>query len=502
MMKKRNYVAAALAAVMGLSTLSGCSSAASTGEETQADDGKLNVIATIFPQYDFVRQIAGDDVNLSMLLPTGVEVHSYEPSTQDIVNIQNADLFIYVGGENDVWVDTIMESIEEDKRPELVRLVDLVDTVEEEIVEGMQEEEHGHSHGNDGYFEDDEVADRTLSDWYGEWQSGYPYLLDGTLDEALEHKAEESEDMSFDDYKAYYDTGYKTDVDEIAIEGDSFTFTSGEDTYSGAYEYRGYEILTYESGKRGVRYQFEKVSGDELAPTYIQFSDHEISPTDVEHFHIYTGDESFEALLTELENWPTYYPADMSGVEIAEEFGGHDHEEEVDEHVWTSPKNAITITQRLTDILSQMDAAHAEAYAENSAAYVQQLEVLDASFTDVVSNAARKTIVFGDRFPFRYLADAYGLDYYAAFPGCSTDSEASAQTVAFLIDKVEEEQIPVVFQIEMSNGKIANTIAEPTGAKVLLMHSCHNVSKDEFESGITYLELMQQNAAYLKEALG
>lgn len=502
-MNRRNFIAASLAAVLSISTLSGCSSAAGSEDNTGADDDKLNVIATIFPQYDFVNQIAGDNVNLSMLLPTGVEVHSYEPTTQDIISIQNADLFIYVGGENDVWVDTIMESIDEDKRPQLVRLVDLVDTVEEEIVEGMQEEEHGHSHGNNGEFEDSEVEDRTLSDWYGNWQSGYPYLLDGTLDEALQHKAEESEDMTFEDYKEYYDTGYKTDVDSIIIENDTFTFTSGDASYSGAYEYRGYEILTYESGKRGVRYQFEKVSGDENAPKYIQFSDHEISPTEVEHFHIYCGNESFEALLTELENWPTYYPSDMTGEEIAEEFGGHgEEEEEIDEHVWTSPKNAIKITENLTEILSSLDVDNAETYAQNSASYVEKLNELDQTFTDVVANGVRKTIVFGDRFPFRYLADAYGLDYYAAFPGCSTDTDASAQTVAFLIDKVEEEQIPVVFKIEMSNGKIADTIAEPTEAKVLLMHSCHNVSKDEFESGITYLELMQQNAEYLKEALG
>ncbi len=141
------------------------------------------------------------------------------------------------------------------------------------------------------------------------------------------------------------------------------------------------------------------------------------------------------------------------------------------------------------------------AYRENCAAYVEKLGELDAGFREVVQNAARKTLVFGDRFPFRYFVDEYGLRYFAAFPGCSTDTEASAQTVAFLIDKTKTEQIPAIFHIEFSNEKMADTISEATGAKKLLLHSCHNISKNQLEAGVSYLELMRQNAAALKEAL-
>lgn len=183
----------------------------------------------------------------------------------------------------------------------------------------------------------------------------------------------------------------------------------------------------------------------------------------------------------------------------------HDHEDEShgeqDEHVWTSPKNAMRIVQKLCDALCRLDPENADDYQANTASYLASLTSLDEEFSDVTANASRHTIVFGDRFPFRYFADAYGLDYYAAFPGCSSESEASAKTLSFLIDKINEEQIPVVFHTELSNEKMTDCICEATGAKKLLLHSCHNVSKDDFENGATYLSLMEQNVAALKEAL-
>ena len=173
----------------------------------------------------------------------------------------------------------------------------------------------------------------------------------------------------------------------------------------------------------------------------------------------------------------------------------------MDEHVWSSPRNTIQIVQAITAALSALDEDHAAAFEANAGAYIEKLQALDASFQDAVESGTRDTIVFGDRFPFRYLADAYGLTYYAAFPGCATETEASASTIAFLIDKVAEENIPVVFTIEFSNGKIADVISESTGAMKLEMHSCHNVSKKDFDAGVGYLELMQRNAQQLKEAL-
>lgn len=188
--------------LMAALMLTGLLTACGTSQRTEASSGKkLNIVATIFPQYDFARQIAGDHAEITMLLKPGAESHSFEPTPQDIKKIQSADLFIYTGGENDVWVDDILSSMG-DKRPETLKLLDCVPTVNEEIVDGMEHEhEHEEDHHDDGEFEDSEVKDRALSDWAGDWQSVYPYLLDGTLDEVFHHKAEEEQDKTEQEYK-------------------------------------------------------------------------------------------------------------------------------------------------------------------------------------------------------------------------------------------------------------------------------------------------------------
>ncbi len=173
----------------------------------------------------------------------------------------------------------------------------------------------------------------------------------------------------------------------------------------------------------------------------------------------------------------------------------------MDEHVWTSPRNAILIVQKLSDALCEIDPVNADDYKENTTNYIEQLKNLDGQFQEVVDNAARTEIVVGDRFPFRYFVDAYGLTYYAAFPGCSTETGASAATVSFLIDKVKEDNIPVVFHIELTNEQMCDSISEATGAKSELLNAVHNVSKDDFNAGVTYLELMGHNVEVLKEAL-
>ncbi len=169
--------------------------------------------------------------------------------------------------------------------------------------------------------------------------------------------------------------------------------------------------------------------------------------------------------------------------------------------MWTSPRNAKLLVQAISTEIQAADPQNAQTYAQNTEAYLKKLDELDAAFMDVVANASRKTFVFGDRFPFRYFADAYGLTYSAAFPGCSDETEASAQTVAFLIDKVKEENLPAVFHIEFSNELIADTICEATGAKKLLLHSCHNVSPEDMKNGASYIGLMTANIEPLKEAL-
>ncbi|MDR0557957.1 MAG: metal ABC transporter substrate-binding protein [Treponema sp.] len=188
-------------------------------------------------------------------------------------------------------------------------------------------------------------------------------------------------------------------------------------------------------------------------------------------------------------------------VEGMEEEEAEEEEAEYDEHIWTSPQNAARIVRAITEALCEKDRANAGFYQRNADAYIIKLNELDAAFQTVVRNAKRKTIVFGDRFPFRYFADAYGLSYFAAFPGCSTETECSAATVAFLIDKIRAENIPVIFHIELSNERIADAIAGETGSKKRLLHAVHNISKRDFENGATYLELMTRNVDALRDAL-
>ena len=394
-MKEKTYwrraAAACLAALLTIGTLSGCGASA---DLQKPSPDRLQVVTTIFPPYDFAGHIAGGCADVHMLLKPGEEVHSYEPTPQDIRMIQNCDLFIYTGGENDVWVENILSSVgsqtdssdyaeitenkentdeteSEKSGPRAVRMLDLVDTYAEEELEGMMPEKGGHDH---------------------------------------EHAHHEE-----------------------AMES----------------------------------------------------SDHE---------------------------------------------HGHDHDEEPDEHVWTSPENCVILIDKLTEELCSLDPEHAAEYRANGSAYRAEFEDLDAQYRQMAETAFRKTILFGDRFPFRYLAEELGLTCYAAFSGCSAESEPSAATIAFLIDKAAQERLPVVFRIEFSNGNIASAISEAaqirvqknmawsgsdleagndsgdTGdgdfrMQVLQLHSCHNLTRDEFESGETCLSLMQKNLEALRTAL-
>ena len=182
---------------------------------------------------------------------------------------------------------------------------------------------HSHSHEADApaLVNEAEIQNRSLSDWAGDWQSIYPLLQDGTLDAVMEHKAESGE-RTAQEYRAYYETGYKTDVERILIDGSDVTFFRSGQPVQGQYVTDGYEILTYESGNQGVRFIFSKSGGDEAAPQFIQFSDHEIVPTKVDHYHLYWGDDRAE-LLKEVTNWPTYFPAGLSGAEISAKMMAH-----------------------------------------------------------------------------------------------------------------------------------------------------------------------------------
>lgn len=298
--------------------LSSCSN-----QNFQQDIGKLSIVATIFPQYDFSRQIAKENANVEMLLPLGTDSHTFEPTPQDIIKITNSDIFIYTGGESDSWIDSILESIDT-TNTKIINLSDICEVL---------------------YTED-----------------------------------------------VIHDTVHEMAQDEA-------------------------------------------------------------------------------------------------------------HHHTIDEHFWTSPKNAMLICDAINNTLCEIDSENANDYIKNNEEYKKKLTRLDSDLKSIVNNARRKTLIFGDRFPFRYFTNEYGLEYISAFSGCSHDSEPSIQTIKKLIDTVNTQKLPVVFYTDGSNNNITDTIVAETGAKKRLFHSCHNLTKEEFQSGITYLKLMQNNAAVLEEAL-
>ncbi len=307
-----------------------------------AEDKKLSVVTTIFPVYDWVREIVGDsdNVEITMLLDNGVDLHSYQPTAQDIMKVATCDVFVYVGGESDEWVE---DALAEAVNPDMV-VVNLVEAMGddiklEEIVEGM---EHEH-------------------------------------DEDEEHEHEED--------------GH----------------------------------------------------------------DHE-----------------------------------------------HEHEDEVDEHVWLSLRNAQKLVKALAIALGEADPANAEGYTANADAYAEKLTALDAEYAAVRDAADFDTVLFGDRFPFRYLVDDYNLNYYAAFSGCSAESEASFETIVFLSGKVDELGLSTVLTIEGDNHRIAETIVGNTQAKdagVLAMNSLQATTGEDVKNGVTYLRVMENNLEVLRQAL-
>lgn len=358
-------------------------------------DKRLNVVTTLFPYYDFLRQIAGDSIKLTMVVPAGMDSHSFEPTPADIITIQNADVLVCNGGTMEQWLSKVLDSFEEGVGPgRVVTMMDYVDVVEEEIVEGMEdgeshdhEHEHAHVHGDGTTHEDDHEH----------------------VDEDHDHSEEE------------HDT------------------------------------------------ENEKIHDDD--------HNHEDIHDNDDHNHEDLQDDD------------------------GSDHDDHDEEIEYDEHIWTSPVNAKKLVGVLSDVLSEEDSLNADIYAHNCSEYQEKLSGLDKKFRNIVSHTKRRLVVFGDKFPLRYFFDEYGLEYRAAFSGCSTDTEPSAKTIAYLIDRVREERIPAVYYLELSSSRVAEIIGEETGAEPLLFHSCHNVTRRQFDSGITYLELMEQNAVNLKKGL-
>ena len=320
--------------------------AAETGQPASSAE-KVRVVATIFPEYDWLRNVIGenaDHVELRLLLDKGVDMHSFQPTADDIMMISACDVFVFVGGESDTWTaDALKNSVNPDQIS--VNLMEALGSQvkEEELVEGMQESDHDHAHAHEGE-----------------------------------------------------DHGHE-----------------GED------------------------------HGHEEAPEY-------------------------------------------------------------DEHVWLSLKNAEVLTERLAEAMAEADPACAESYRANAEQYLEKLAALDAEYTEAVAAAPKKTVLFGDRFPFRYLTDDYGLDYYAAFSGCSAETEASFETIIFLAEKVDSLGLGAVLTIENSDQKIAKTIVSGTKTKdqkILSMDSMQSTTAKDIGNGTSYLSLMEKNLAVLKDAL-
>lgn len=344
-------------------------STASTTSENKTDDTnkKLSVVCTIFPEYDWIRELVGDkkdNYEITYLLDKGVDLHSYQPTAEDIAKIANCDLFVYVGGESDGWVKDALKESKNDK----MQVVNLLETLgtnvkEEEVVEGMQEEdEHDHDHGK-------------------------------------------KEDADHDHEDADHEHEHKEDADH-------------------------------------------------------------------DHDH--------------------------------EEDGHHHDEVEYDEHVWLSLRNATSLVNELAVRLQTIDPENKDYYASTAASYTAKLGDLDSRYLAAVKKAKNKTVLFGDRFPFRYLVDDYGLKYYAAFVGCSAETEASFETVAFLAKKADELKLNNVLVIENSDQKIAKKIVETTKAKdqkIVEMNSMQSVTADQITDGATYLGIMEANLKALEAAL-
>lgn len=337
----KRITAMLLALLMLVGVFAGCGKQNDNNKTDEID--KLSIVTTIFPEYDWVKEILGDradNAEITMLLDNGVDLHSYQPTADDIVKISDCDLFIYVGGESDGWVDDALKNAT-NKNMKVINLLEVLgDSVKtEETVEGMQEEEHDHDHGHDEEITKDDIEDRALSDFAGEWKSLYPYLLNGDLDEYCEHKAEEDEDSSTtkDTYLEKYKASWQCNANKISINGNkiTFTYTDGK-TVSAEYTYAGYQPKLNDEGKiSSVRYQFETTNAD--APKYVQFNDHGHESGEAEHFHIYFGNDGFDTLMDSKTN-PFFVKDALTVDEILDELMGHEHEEEKDEHVWLSLK--------------------------------------------------------------------------------------------------------------------------------------------------------------------
>lgn len=356
-----------------------------------AEEKKLNIVCTTFPSYDWMRNILGDrleQVDLTLLQDSGVDLHNFQPTAQDFIKVSSADLLVYIGGPSDTWVE---DAVKEAKNKDLVAINLLKalgdDAVMDVSVEGMQKGAHHHDHDDhDDHDHDGEEA----------------------------HDHDEHDDHDHDGEEAHD----HDDHDDHDHEGE-------------------------------------------------EAHDHD----DHDHDH--------------------------------DNHAGHVHNHE-DEHIWLSLRNAQKLSRVMAMELAFLDAEHAALYLNNQKAYAEKLDALDKQYQKVVEGAGQKTILFGDRFPFRYLAEDYDLTYYAAFSGCSAETEASFETVAFLANKIDALKLPAVLILDGSDGKIAKAVlnaSKDAARPVQVLDAMQTVNKQMVEEGTTYLGIMEKNLDVLKDIL-
>ena len=350
----------------------GCSKGSSDNSGAAGGESgkKLKIVATLFPQYDFARQIAGDYADVTLLLPPGMESHSYDLRPADMIEIRESDMFIYTGKYMEVWAQTIIDSLDDS-----VMVVDVSDGIT------LEKEED--------YFVDEHSAHE---------HSTHEHITHEDADEDDEHGAHEDTDED-DEHGAHEDT----DEDDE------------HDSHAG-------------------------------------------------HSH-----------------------------------SGHTHE--YDPHIWTSPVYAMQMVENIVDALMEKDPQHAEEYRQRADEYIDKLAEVDAAFRQVSEESARRTIFFGGRFAMTYFVREYDFDCVSAYHDCSAESEPSISSVMRMIDEIKESGAKAVYYEELADPKVARTIADETGVKLLLLHSAHNVSRQEYENGVTYLDIMWNNVEKLKEGL-
>ena len=370
----------------------------------------LSIVSTIFPQYDWVREILGEkagNMDLTLLISSTVDLHNYNPSVSDIAKVSTADMFIYVGGDSDDWVEDVLKQA---VNPNMV-VINLIEVLGdgakiEEIIEGMQ-------HDHDGCDDEDDCED---------------------TDHDHDHDHDHDDDCDDDDH----DHDHDDDCDDDDHDHDH-------------------------------HHHDEDCDDDDCDD---DDHDHDHDHDDHDHDH--------------------------------DDHDHHHHHDEVDEHVWLSLRNAVVFCHAIADAISMLDPANADIYAANLAAYVSKLLSLDEEYATVLDNLSNRTLLFADRFPFRYLVDDYDLHYYAAFSGCSAETEASFSTIIFLSQKVDELGLHTVMVTESGNRSIAETVisnSESRNQQILELDSMQAVTMADVERGVTFLSIMESNLLVLKDAL-